>query len=90
MFLSIAYPSWIHPEIIPGLPFLRWYGLMYVFAFATAYALFRVQVKRGELQKAESRAATVSDDEVVSFFTWGIVGLLVGARIFATLVYDTA
>jgi phosphatidylglycerol:prolipoprotein diacylglycerol transferase len=90
MFLSIAYPSWIHPEIIPGLPFLRWYGLMYVFAFATAYALFRVQVKRGELQRAESRAAAVSDDEVVSFFTWGIVGLLLGARIFATLVYDPA
>jgi phosphatidylglycerol:prolipoprotein diacylglycerol transferase len=90
MFLSVAYPSWIHPEIIPGLPFLRWYGLMYVFAFATAYALFRVQVKRGELARAEGRGLAVSEDDALSFFTWGIVGLLVGARIFATLVYDTS
>ena len=38
--LYINYPSWIHPEIFPGVPFLgllRWYGLMYVFAFGFAY-----------------------------------------------------
>mgnify|MGYP006779695989 FL=1 len=35
--LYVNYPSWIHPEIIPGVSFLRWYGLMYVFAFAFAY-----------------------------------------------------
>jgi len=90
MFLSISYPSWIHPEIIPGFPLLRWYGLMYVFAFATAYFLFRKQVKLGELAAAEGRKTAITDDEVVSFFTWGIFGLLIGARIFATLVYDTS
>ena len=90
MFLSIHYPTWIHPEIIQGFPFLRWYGLMYVFAFATAYLLFRAQVRRGELQSAEGRKEAISDDEVLSFFTWGIFGLLIGARIFATLVYDTS
>ncbi len=90
MFLSIAYPSWIHPEIISAFPFLRWYGLMYVFAFATAYFLFRTQVRKGELQSAEGRTEATSDDEVLSFFTWGIFGLLIGARIFATLVYDVS
>ena len=42
MFLFANYPSWIHPEIFPGVPvlgLLRWYGLMYIFAFGTA-ALF--------------------------------------------------
>lgn len=90
MSLSIAYPSWLRPEIIPGVPFLRWYGLMYVFAFATAFALFMYQVRKGELQLAEGRSRPYEDDEVISFFTWGIFGLLIGARIFATLVYDTS
>ena len=90
MFLSISYPSWISPEIIPGFPFLRWYGLMYVFAFVTAYLLFRYQIRKGELQLAEGRKTAIKDDEVLSFFTWGIFGLLIGARIFATLVYDTS
>ena len=40
MLLYLNYPSWIHPEIFPGVKFLgliRWYGLMYCFAFLTAY-----------------------------------------------------
>lgn len=90
MLLSLSYPSWISPEIIPGFPLLRWYGLMYLFAFATAYLLFRYQVKKGELRLADTSAKAITDDDVASFFTWGIVGLLVGARIFAALVYDTS
>ncbi len=89
MFLTITYPSWITPEIFPGFFLLRWYGLMYVFAFATAFLLFRYQVKKGELQKAEGGTMALTDDDVISFFTWGIFGLLLGARIFGTLVYDT-
>jgi phosphatidylglycerol:prolipoprotein diacylglycerol transferase len=89
MFLTITYPSWISPEIIPGFPLLRWYGLMYIVAFAIAFLLFRHQVKKGELEKAEGRGVAITEDDVVSFFTWGIFGLLIGARIFATLVYDT-
>ncbi|HNY20659.1 MAG TPA: prolipoprotein diacylglyceryl transferase [Treponemataceae bacterium] len=89
MFLFMQYPSWITPEIIPGFPLFRWYGLMYLFAFATAYLLFRRQVRNGELQAAEGLGRKVTDDDVIGFFTWGIFGLLIGARIFATLVYDT-
>ncbi len=40
----IPYPAWIRPEIIPGLP-IRWYGLMYLVAFAVTYLLFMVQLK---------------------------------------------
>jgi len=82
MLAYFNYPSWIKPEIIPGVPFLRWYGLMYLVAFGVSYALFSKQVKKNKLE--------VSKDLVSDYVTWVIVGLLVGARIFATLVYDTS
>lgn len=76
----LNYPSWLHPDIIPGLP-LRWYGLMYVFAFATTYLLFRYQLRRRRLD--------LTDDETVNLFFWGIVGVLIGGRIVGTTVYET-
>lgn len=79
--LSLSYPSWLSPEIIPGLPF-RWYGLMYLFAFGTAYLLFVHQVQEREL--------ALSKDDIGSLFFWAILGLLLGARILAALVYDTS
>ncbi len=75
----IQYPSWIRPEIIPGLP-LRWYGLMYLVAFVVAYFFFRYQVREKKLG--------VTNDEVMNYFFWIIIGLLIGARILATTVYD--
>ena len=51
MPLYINYPSWIHPEIFPGVPFLgllRWYGLMYVFAFGTAFLVLSKLVKESD------------------------------------------
>lgn len=91
MFLAINYPSWIQPEILPGVPFLgfiRWYGLMYIFAFATAYKVFMKQVREGLLDKKGAPPPT--EDEVAGFFTFSIVFLLVGARLFSTLIYDTS
>lgn len=81
MPLAINFPAWLKPEIIPGLP-IRWYGLMYFVAFAIAYLVFRHLVKERKLGW--------SDDDVQGIFFWGIVGLLVGARLFGTLVYDTS
>ena len=80
MLLSVDFPSWLRPEIVPGLPF-RWYGLMYIFAFATAFLLYRRQVKE--------RRFPMTEDQLYSLFTWGILGLLLGARIFSALVYET-
>jgi len=79
MLASLTFPSWIKPEIIPGLPF-RWYGLMYVVAFGVTWLLFNHESKR--------RKAPWSEDDAAGSFFWAIVGLLVGARIFGTLVYD--
>ena len=78
MFFAINFPSWLKPEVIQGLP-IRWYGLMYVFAFATAFIMYRVQVKE--------RRFPMSDDSLTNLFVWGIFGLLLGARLFSTLVY---
>jgi phosphatidylglycerol:prolipoprotein diacylglycerol transferase len=77
----IAFPSWLKPEIIPGLP-VRWYGLMYLLAFATAYLLVKLQVRERKLD--------VPADDVLNFFFWAIIGLLVGARLFSVLIYNFA
>lgn len=84
-FLYLNYPSWIHPEIIPGVSFLRWYGLMYVFAFGFAYFILTKLLKEGFLDLPKQKA---TEDEVVSFIATGIIFLLIGARIFACLVYN--
>ena len=80
MLLAIQFPSWLKPEIIPGLP-VRWYGLMYVLAFGAAFLVYRRQVRE--------RNFPMSEDELSSLFFWGILALLVGARVFSTLVYET-
>ena len=75
----IPFPAWLKPEIIPGLP-IRWYGLMYLVAFFVAYQIVRIQVKE--------KGLNVARDDVLNLFFWGIVGLLVGARLIAVTVYD--
>jgi phosphatidylglycerol:prolipoprotein diacylglycerol transferase len=81
MPLAVKYPVWLKPEIIPGLP-IRWYGLMYIVAFAVAFIMYRKQVRE--------RNFPMTEDQLSSLFFWGILGLLLGARIFATLVYETS
>ncbi|MDR1302073.1 MAG: prolipoprotein diacylglyceryl transferase [Treponema sp.] len=81
MLISIPFPPWLSPEIIPGLP-IRWYGLMYIVAFGIAFLLYRKQVIE--------RHFPISDDDLTGLFLWGIFALVIGARIFATLVYETS
>lgn len=88
--LYINYPSWIHPEIFPNVPvlgLLRWYGLMYIFAFVTAFIVLRKEKNEGALNTADYIA---TDDDIFSFIACGIIFLLIGARVFSTLVYDTS
>lgn len=88
MPLFINFPSWIQPQIFPGIPFLslfRWYSLMYIFAFGTAFFVFKKQLNEGTLDTKDYKA---NIDDVYSFFTLGIIMLLVGARIFSALIYD--
>lgn len=86
--LYINYPSWLHPEIIPGFKYLRWYGLMYLVAFFIAYLFFRLQIKNGEMKSICKQKKDISMEDVSSLFMYGIIGLLLGARIFGTLVYN--
>ncbi len=79
MMAYIQYPEWLHPEIIPGFP-VRWYGLMYLVAFVIAFFLLRKQMAERDIPSP--------NDEAMNLITWGIIGLLLGARIFATIVYD--
>jgi phosphatidylglycerol:prolipoprotein diacylglycerol transferase len=79
MLAAIPFPNWLRPEIIPGLPLFRWYGLMYVVAFAVVFALFKWQ--------ARGRLAEFDADTTLNFFFAGIAGLVLGARLFGTLVY---
>lgn len=90
MFLYIQFPSWLHPQIFPDVPvlnLLRWYGLMYVFAFVTAFMLLNRVRKEGLLDSGNFKA---TEDDIVGFIWTGIVFLLIGARVFSTLVYDTS
>ena len=83
MFLFANYPSWIHPEIFPGVPvlgLLRWYGLMYIFAFGTAYMVLKQTMKEGML---DSKGFKCTEDDLFSFISTGIIFLLIGARVFS-------
>jgi len=81
MLLAINFPSWLKPEIIPGLP-VRWYGLMYIIAFGVAFLLYRRQVRE--------RNFPITEDVLSGLFFWGILSLILGARIFSTLVYENS
>jgi len=81
MPLYIPFPSWLKPEVVPFLP-VRWYGVMYVLAFGTAYLLYRRQIKE--------RRFPMSEDAVSSLFLWVIFALVIGARLFSTLIYETS
>lgn len=88
--LYINYPAWIKPEIFPGVPLLgliRWYGLMYIFAFSTAFIVLKKVWKEGALDTPSQKT---TEDDIFSFIAFGIVFLLIGARVFSTLVYDTS
>jgi phosphatidylglycerol:prolipoprotein diacylglycerol transferase len=79
MLLAVNFPSWLRPEVIPGLP-LRWYGVMYIVAFTIAYKLYNKQVKE--------RNFPMSADTTYMLFVFGITGLILGARILSTIVYE--
>lgn len=88
--LYVNFPSWIHPEIFPGVPvlqLLRWYGLMYIFAFGTAFLVLRKECREGLL---DSKGYKATEDDIFGFIACGIVFLLIGARVFSALVYDTS
>ena len=79
MLAYVNFPTWLKPEIIPGLP-IRWYGLMYIIAFAVAFLLFNYQAKKGEIK--------TNEDLTFGFFISAILGLIIGARILGVTLYQ--
>jgi len=83
MLNYIHFPQWLKPEIVNIFGFKPgWYGLMYIVGFILAYILFKYQVKK--------RSLNIEKDLIINWFFWGIIGLLVGARLFATLLFDAS
>ncbi|MFW5783507.1 MAG: prolipoprotein diacylglyceryl transferase [Spirochaetota bacterium] len=74
----LEYPSWLSPQIAEGLP-IRWYGVMYLLAFATTFLLFRLEARRSGL--------THDRDEIATFFYWVILGALLGGRLFYVFAF---
>jgi phosphatidylglycerol:prolipoprotein diacylglycerol transferase len=79
----IPFPSWIRPEVFwfLNISVPRWYGIMYIVAFLVTYLLLIHQFK--------ARGEKPNKDLVLDMFFWGVVGLIVGARMAFVLIYDT-
>ena len=72
----------IDPILVTIGPFaVRWYGLMYIFGFLTAWVLGRYRAKR---------VGTFTAHEFDDLLTWGCFGVIVGGRLGYVLFYDFA
>lgn len=79
MFQYVAYPSWISPFVIPGLP-IRWYSVMYLVAFAITFLLFIYQRNKNVIE--------CTTDDAITLFLYTIAGVIIGGRLFSTLLYE--
>ncbi|MFA6623029.1 MAG: prolipoprotein diacylglyceryl transferase [Fibrobacteraceae bacterium] len=61
---------------------VRWYGLMYLFAFATCYALIWYVNRKEKIG--------ITKEQLDSFATWVIAGILIGARLGYVCFYNPA
>lgn len=81
MILFSQFPSWIREDVFSFLP-IKWYAVMYIVAFSIAYIFFRVQCKKDRILNS------MDADTTQTAFLYVIIGLIVGARVFATLLYN--
>ncbi|AAX16874.1 prolipoprotein diacylglyceryl transferase [Borrelia hermsii] len=75
----INYPSWLHPEIIKGIP-ITWYSLSYIIVIIICYKFIWYQIKADKLDIKQS------DYEKLMFSI--VMGAIIGARLTSTLIYD--
>ncbi len=80
--MFVDYPSWLSPYVIEGLP-VRWYAVMYIFAFATAYFFYSATSGNDVELKC-------TKEEKDDFFLTVVISLLLGARIGSCIFYDDA
>lgn len=74
-------PEHINPNIIEIGSFqLRYYGLMYLIAFFLTYILVLYRIRNEDYE--------YSKETIQDCFVWGIVGLIIGARLGYVLFYN--
>ena len=77
----MTFPNF-DPILVSIGPFaVRWYGLMYIFGFASGWLLGRIRVKK---------TGTFTVQEFDDILTWGLLGVIVGARLGYVVFYDFA
>lgn len=62
---------------------IHWYGLMYVLAFMSAWKLVQIQLKEQNLW-----GTVVQPENFENLFTWLILGVILGGRIWYVLFYN--
>ena len=74
-------PSQISPTLFSIGSFqLRYYSLMYLVAFAVAYALFVYRIKHKEIK--------LTTEILQDYMVWAMLGLIIGARVGYALFYN--
>jgi phosphatidylglycerol:prolipoprotein diacylglycerol transferase len=74
-------PEHINPNIIEFGSFrIRYYGLMYIVAFAITYVLVMYRIKSERYQYSKAI--------IQKYFVWAILGTLIGGRLGFVLFYD--
>lgn len=92
MSVYFFYPSWLKPEVFPGVnfpPFLnflsviRWYGMMYIIGLA-----FFIVMARYLIRENREKLKTFNEKILDDMFFPGVLGLIMGGRIFYCIVYE--
>ncbi|MGD9017989.1 MAG: prolipoprotein diacylglyceryl transferase, partial [Desulfobacterales bacterium] len=74
-------PFHINPNVFAVGSFqLRWYGLMYIVAFAIAYGLMRYRTRVEGFE--------YSPEFIQDFMVWAILGVMIGGRLGYVFFYD--
>ncbi len=79
----LEFPSWISPMVIPGIPILRWYGLMYVINIIIVYSAVLREIRAKE-------KFLITENDHFNIILWGIIGTVICARLFSVFIYDTS
>ena len=75
----LEYPQFSPEAFSLGPLSVRWYGLMYLFGFLTAWLLGRRRAGPG---------AVLTKPQFEELLTWGVLGVILGARLGYVLFYD--
>ncbi len=77
---------WVHNlnPVLLDLGFLqiRWYGLMYVLGFLFVWWYVRRHIRAGTVR--------LTEQELDSWLSWAVIGMITGARLGAILIYNPA